>query len=182
MCIIVVLGLFIQGDCTLVVIKDLQRLFDAWYSSKITDVLQACNLICNFTSHNVSRLACRVYHRLLFGTFPCNNSSIKKEHPSRLWARVVFISQETCISVTCSSQFFFSTIYQKHILTYFQILEDILYDHLMTITMIILISTHHAKSIWYIGSSTYHVIHDRSYNISIWDWLILSSSCSVMDD
>src|SRR5215216_1315271 len=120
-------GFLCQGNCTSIVTKDFHWTRCTRYDTYIGyEFLHPDSFICCFRSSYVLRFTCRSRHDALLGTAPTYSSTIQYKYVSGLRLRVIRISVKACIDVTIYDKLFVTSIYEKHILSPFQVFQDVL--------------------------------------------------------
>src|SRR3954469_22059971 len=120
-------GFLCQGNCTRIVTKDFDWTRCTRYDTLIGyELLHPDSFICCFRSSYVLRFTRRSCHDALLGTAPTDSSTIQYKCVPGLRLRVIRISVKACIDVTIYNELFVTSINEKHILSPFQVFQDVL--------------------------------------------------------
>src|SRR6266496_6219420 len=157
-------GFLCQGNCTSIVTKKIHWTRCTRYDTYIGyELLHPDSFICCFRSSYVFRFARRSRHEALLGTAPTDSSTIQQKYVSGLRLRVIRISIKACINVTIYDELFATPINEKHILSPFQVFQDVLDRCPVIHSWITLVPPCQTYSKAHIRSGIQHCIHDRTY-------------------
>src|SRR6266536_1439660 len=157
-------GFLCQGNSSSIITKDFHwtrcTRYDTWIGYEL---LHPDSFICCFRSSYVLLFTRRSRHDALLGTAPTDSSTIQKIYISGLRLRVIQISVKACIDITVYNELFVTPINEKHILSPFQVFQDVLERCPVIHSWITLVPPCYTYSKAHIRSCTQHCIHDRTY-------------------
>src|SRR5215216_329717 len=140
-----------------------QKIFIGPDALGITPRSDMNSFICCFRSSNVLCFTRRSRHDALLGTAPTDSSTIQYKYVSGLRLRVIRISVKACIDITIYDELFVTSINEKHILSPFQVFQDVLDRCPVLHSGITLVPPCYTYIKAHIRSGTQHCIHDRTY-------------------